>query len=158
MYTSAAGINALVAYDQQHATTEDRVWGTAYRIIPEKVAEVQAYLDIREINGYSMQYTEFRPADPKARMIRCLVYIGLPDNPQFIGPQNPQALAEHISNSIGPSGENKEYLFMLQRALDELGEESRDAHVNELACRLREIERGSSKDCSSVDAEPAIEK
>lgn len=36
-----------------------------------------------------------------------MVYIGLPDNPQFLGPQDPQALAEHVVRSRGPSGENK---------------------------------------------------
>ncbi|KAI9869620.1 MAG: hypothetical protein M1830_005285, partial [Pleopsidium flavum] len=35
--------NTLVDH---HATTEDRVWGTAYRIEASKVSEVQAYLDI----------------------------------------------------------------------------------------------------------------
>ena len=122
---------------------------------------MQAYLDIREINGYSMQYTEFRPADPKAHTIRCLAYIGLPDNPQFMGPQDPQALAVHISKSRGPSGENKEYLFMLERALEELGKESGDAHVKDLACRLREADRRSSKHCFNADAEivePAISR
>lgn len=116
------------------------MWGAAYRIESSKVEEVKAYLDIREINGYSIQYTDFHPADPTLPPIKCTVYIGLPNNPQFKGAQDPQALAEHISQSSGPSGENKEYLFMLEQALDDLSDHSGDAHVTDLARRARAIE------------------
>lgn len=102
---------------------------------------MQSYLDIREINGYSVQYTAFHSSDKTSPSIKCLVYIGLPDNPQFTGVQDPQALAEHIARSKGPSGQNDEYLFMLERALSELGQGSEDAHVQDLADRVREIER-----------------
>ena len=129
----------------QHTAPEDKVWGAAYRIPAAHVREVQEYLDIREVNGYSIQFAPFVPADASVPPVRCLVYIGLPSNPQFVGAQEPQALAEHISRSAGPSGENEEYLFMLERALRELGPESGDAHVKDLADRVREI-RASSKE------------
>lgn len=105
------------------------------------------YLDIREINGYSIQYTPFHPASSSssapssaAAPINCLVYIGLPENPQFLGPQDPQELAAHIARSRGPSGENAEYLYMLEGALGELSAESGDVHVTDLARRCREVE------------------
>jgi len=122
---------------------------------------VKEYLDIREINGYSIQHTPFNhnlgDQDMSATMqsitpahdaeptsiphpIKCLVYIGLPDNPQFLGPQDPQALAEKIVQSRGPSGENREYLYQLEEALKGLSEESADEHVFDLARRCREIE------------------
>jgi cation transport protein ChaC len=138
---------------------------------------VKEYLDIREINGYSIQYTPFqvtdsRPQTPDAdskkekpaqdmsatyqtitpapdasldlsqlpNPIKCLVYIGLPDNPQFLGPQDPQALAEKIVHSRGPSGENRDYLYRLEEALRGLSEESADEHVFDLARRCREVE------------------
>lgn len=110
--------------------------------MPAKVEEVRSYLDIREINGYSMHYTTFQPADATKPPIQTLVYIGTPDNPQFVGAQDPQELAEHISRSRGPSGENKEYLFMLEKSLEELCSESTDEHVNDLAARVRKIEAG----------------
>ena len=138
---------------------------------------MKEYLDIREINGYSIQYTPFNkagePGQPRPeqdmsatyqtvhaapdvegelpKQIKCLVYIGLPDNPQFLGPQDPQALAEHIVQSRGPSGENKDYLYQLDQALDELSKESSDEHVNDLARRCREIE-------AKADGEGASEK
>jgi len=126
--------------NDHHTLPEDRVWGVAYRIKKEKVEEVKDYLDIREINGYSIQYAPFEPADPATPTITCLVYIGLPDNPQFMGVQEPQALANHIFRSKGPSGENKEYLYMLDHALVDLGHESGDKHIEDLAIRVREIE------------------
>lgn len=75
------------------------------------------------------------------QQIDCLVYIGLPSNPQFLGPQDPQALAEHIVGSRGPSGENREYLYQLEEALEGLSRESGDEHVGDLARRCREVER-----------------
>jgi cation transport regulator ChaC len=109
----------------------------AYRIISSKVKEVQQYLDIREINGYSIQYTPFHPADASMPDIHCLVYIGMPDNPQFLGALDPQSVAEKINESIGPSGENREYLLQLEEALLQLSRNSRDEHVSELARRVR---------------------
>ena len=144
----------------QHASAPPRVWGAAYRIPSEHVAEVKEYLDIREINGYSIQYTPFNQdmsatyqtvhapnGDSGApRQIKCLVYIGLPDNPQFLGVQDPQALAEHIVKSRGPSGENIDYLYQLEEALNGLSKESGDEHVSDLARRCREIQARQKRD------------
>ncbi|KAL8866596.1 MAG: hypothetical protein Q9174_006207 [Haloplaca sp. 1 TL-2023] len=111
----------------------------AYHIPSSKVEDVKGYLDIREVNGYSIQYTTFYPSSPaRARIENCMLYIGLPSNPQFLGVQDQQDLAERIVGCRGPSGENVEYLFMLRDALAELsdGEEDRDEHVQDLARRV----------------------
>jgi glutathione-specific gamma-glutamylcyclotransferase len=126
-----------------HESPDDRVWGTAYRIEAPKVAEVREYLDIREINGYSIHFTTFYPSDGSPT-ITTLVYIGTPENDQFVGPQPPQKLAEHIHKSIGPSGPNKDYLLSLEEALEALSEESGDDHVKDLATRVRKLEREAS--------------
>ncbi|QIW96148.1 hypothetical protein AMS68_001666 [Peltaster fructicola] len=139
----------------QHAQAPPTVWGAAYRIAAKDAAEMREYLDIREINGYSMQYTPFHVSGKAttptgssdisaqdtalAGAIHCLVYIGLPDNPQFLGPQDPQALAEKIVRSRGPSGENVEYLLGLEKALNGLSTDSGDEHVSDLASRCRKI-------------------
>ncbi|KAH8737328.1 ChaC-like protein-domain-containing protein [Ilyonectria robusta] len=122
-----------------HHDSPERVWGVAYRIIPDKVAEVKEYLDIREINGYSIHYAPFQPADG-SKPIRTLVYIGTPDNDQFVGPQDPQKLAEHIFHSQGPSGLNKDYLLNLDVALQGLASGSSDVHISDLARRVRQLE------------------
>ncbi|KAJ4400560.1 hypothetical protein N0V91_008602 [Didymella pomorum] len=127
-----------------HHEPTERVWGAAYHIPATKVPEVREYLDIREINGYSIQFTPFHPAtSPSAtspKPIKCLVYIGLPSNPQFLGPQDPEELARHILKSKGPSGENREYLFNLEEALLGLSADSGDWHVSDLVERCRRIE------------------
>lgn len=125
----------------QHAATDEMVWGVAYRIEPHKVAEVKAELDLREINGYTIHYTPFHPADRTRPPIRTMVYIGTPDNAQFRGPQDPQELAEIIARSVGPSGENKEYLLMLEEELRGLCPQSGDGHVRDLAARVRQMEQ-----------------
>ena len=112
--------------------------GVAYRIHAAHVEEVREYLDIREINGYSIEHAVFYPSTgepPRGIIKNCVVYIGLPSNPQFLGVQTQEEVAGVIARSEGPSGRNDEYLFMLERALRELGEV--DEHVGELARRVR---------------------
>lgn len=74
------------------------------------------------------------------------MYIGLPTNPQFLGVQDPWDVAEVIASNRGPSGENAEYLFMLEEALDGLGEGSRDEHVKDLADRVRTLQTTVSRE------------
>lgn len=69
-----------------------------------------------------------------------MVYIGLPDNPQFLGRQNPQELARHILRSRGPSGENRAYLYQLEQALLHLSSDSTDEHISDLVRRCKELE------------------
>jgi cation transport protein ChaC len=139
--------------DDHHPSGSDKVWGTAYRIEAAKVAEVREYLDIREINGYTIHYTNFYPADNSAT-IQTLVYIGTPDNDQFMGVQDPQELAEHIYRSVGPSGLNKDYLLSLETALDSLSKDSGDEHIKDLANRLRKIEQGAQAQPGSAVSKP----
>lgn len=138
----------------------DEVYGAAYRIPQLHVEEVKKYLDIREINGYSIQYTTFfpcntastadrgftsrtgrsldLPANEKTQpILDCLVYIGLPNNPQFLGLQDPRDVAKVIATRQGPSGRNDEYLFMLKSALEELGVQ--DDHVDDLVKQVKTV-------------------
>lgn len=78
--------------------------------------------------------------------IQCLVYIATPDNPHFVGPQDPDELARHIVQSKGPSGLNKEYVCMLADGLDGLSKEAGvegdvDDHVQDLARRVKKIDQ-----------------
>jgi cation transport protein ChaC len=139
--------------DDHHPSGADKVWGTAYRIEADKVAEVREYLDIREINGYTIHYTSFYPADGSAT-IKTLVYIGTPDNDQFMGVQDPQKLAEHICKSIGPSGPNKDYLLSLDAALETLSTESGDEHIRDRSERVRKIEQSAQEAPGYAASEP----
>ena len=88
-----------------------------YRIKKAHAEDVKAYLDHREINGYSIHhvpvYSSVNASKPVVE--RAVVYIGTHDNPAFVGPMKSiDDLAQHIYQSRGPSGDNKEYGFMLR--------------------------------------------
>ncbi|KAI9747329.1 MAG: hypothetical protein M1815_004312 [Lichina confinis] len=136
-----------------HTATADRVWGVAYHVAPARAEEVKAYLDVREVNGYTIHHVPFQPANDDERTIQTMAYIGTPENPQFIGPQGSQALAEHIWKSHGPSGENRDYLFKLEESLNELSPDSEDDHVKDLAERVRRLEVASAAKGDSVRKE-----
>lgn len=112
---------------------------------------IKQYLDLREINGYTIHrhpvYHNLaqEEANGVPNPISAILYIGTPDNPQFVGaPTSTKALAQHIINSRGPSGENKEYLYNLHVALEQLAPEAHDLHVSELATAAVELERNAS--------------
>ncbi|KAF3120877.1 hypothetical protein TWF594_003499 [Orbilia oligospora] len=133
--------------------TDEPVWGAAYLIAPAEVERIKAYLDLREINGYTIHRHPVYHNLPREESedvpnpISAIVYIGTPDNPQFVGPpESIHALAQHILNSRGPSGENKEYLYNLYTALEQLAPEAHDSHITELANTAAEIEGRLLKD------------
>lgn len=63
----------------------------------------------------------------------------MPDNPQFLGALEPQDIAETINARVGPSGENREYLLHLEKALEDLSPDSHDEHISDLARRVRAL-------------------
>ncbi|KAL2835088.1 ChaC-like protein-domain-containing protein [Aspergillus cavernicola] len=138
-----------------HDTSTTRVWGAAYHIPASHASEVHDYLDVREIDGYSVHYTPFHPfttsstacnsetSSSDSPPIICMVYIGQPTNPQFLresARREPQDVAEVISRGVGQSGQNTEYLYLLEKALEGIGFGSADGHVTDLVRRVREIE------------------
>jgi cation transport protein ChaC len=150
-----------------------RVWGAAYRVRAAHARDALAALDVREQNGYATRRVRFVPAVPApsapsssssttttaadGAAFECLVYIGTPANPQFVGPSDGSlaGLARRVLACRGPSGENREYVYRLEEALRELvpaataadgarGVERRgalDAHVGDLAALCRALER-----------------
>lgn len=109
-------------------------WGMAYRIAAPERDAVLAHLDYREKGGYRVERVELDfgdPADGKNRAASAaaegLVYIATPDNPNYLGPAPPAAIARQVRASTGPSGPNDEYVLRLAEALREIG--ARDDHV-----------------------------
>ncbi|KAF8424707.1 ChaC-like protein [Tirmania nivea] len=129
-----------------HHSVDDVVWGVAYRIKSSEVGSVKEYLDIREINGYSIHQVEVYQSELALPTVKAIVYIGTPSNPQFVGspPPNAADLARHIYHSRGPSGENREYLYQLYKSLIELCPDSRDNHVHDLQRRVALIEESEA--------------
>jgi cation transport regulator ChaC len=94
------------------------------------------HLDHREKNGYE-RHRVMITLDDEERTVDGSVYLAGADNPAFLGPDDPVAMAEHIARSSGPSGSNRDYLLELDEALHRIGEN--DRHVADLARRVRAL-------------------
>lgn len=133
----------------------DIVWGISYTIDPAHAEEVRAYLDHREKNGYTAiwepiyGFHDDDPHTPRVLVPEALVYVGLPDNPAFVGPQPLDELAERIFTSEGPSGRNAEYLFRLADAVRTLTPESADHHLFTLEQKVIDLSENTRSPKSS---------
>ena len=109
--------------------------GAAYRV-DEAVFE---HLDHREKNGYERVPVAMRLAatsgpPPEGDSVQGVTYIASPGNLAFLGPADIDDMAKQIARSSGPSGSNRDYLFQLAAALDDLGVQ--DRHVQALIERI----------------------
>ncbi|ORY83169.1 ChaC-like protein [Protomyces lactucae-debilis] len=118
-----------------------KTWGMVYTIIPERIDEVRAYLGIREINGYTLDQVDV--FTPEEGCIQAEVFIGTTENPQFTVQTDLDSLAQHILDSQGPSGPNREYLYLLEAALRTLALGSGDLYIEDLTKRVRHLEEVS---------------
>lgn len=96
----------------------DRVSGRAYCIEGDRDS-ILSYLDHREKGGYTRVPFE---VETDGGLLSVFSYVGLPDSPQFIGPEDETMTASVISRSVGPSGRNRDYLVNLYQALIDLGD------------------------------------
>lgn len=114
-----------------------RVWGRAYRVSPAERAQILAQLDHREKGGYERAWVDVEV--PGGEDVRgALVYIGTPENPEWLGEASAEAIARQILQSHGPSGPNPEYLLELAESLRQMpGAE--DPHVFAIERALREL-------------------
>lgn len=146
-------LSPLIQEDGSESSTSSRVYGAAYHIPPAYANEVRDYLDEREIDGYTVHYTPFHPArqqpqheqrvDETSPPMTCMVYIGLPTNPQFLSIsalRHPDSITQVISRANGLSGSNTEYLFLLEKALESIGLGLADEHVTGLVRRVKALE------------------
>ncbi|HSH27595.1 MAG TPA: gamma-glutamylcyclotransferase [Wenzhouxiangella sp.] len=98
--------------------------------------EVFEHLDHREKNGYERHRVDIDLVE-RDESVSGTLYVAGRNNPAFLGPEDPQAMAEHILAARGPSGANRDYLLSLAEALRQLGDE--DEHVFELERRVRAL-------------------
>jgi cation transport regulator ChaC len=112
-------------------------WGMAYEIGGPDLQATLAYLDYRERGGYSAEWTRlyFTSGDVRGEIADAQVYIGGPDNPNYLGPADPAHIARQVRDSHGPSGPNDEYVLRLADALRAIG--ANDPHVFEIEDLLR---------------------
>jgi cation transport regulator ChaC len=111
-------------------------WGIAYRIPPERQAEVLQRLDHREKGGYDRIHTAFHAREAiVSKSIMVSLYHATPTNPNYLGPAPLKEMSRQIIQSVGPSGANTEYLLELAGALRRMNLE--DRHVFALEERVR---------------------
>ncbi|KAI5394397.1 gamma-glutamylcyclotransferase 2-3 [Lathyrus oleraceus] len=118
-------------------------WGAAYKISKKEDQEIAlTYLEVREKQYDRKEYvdffTEFKATTPA--ISGALVYIASPNknvNVNYLGPASVEEIARQIVQAEGPSGPNREYLFLLEKALLQIGSE--DKHVTDLANEVRRI-------------------
>lgn len=128
----------------------ERCWGTAYEVPADDPDGVLPHLDHRERGGYERIELELsiQAARPRAcsepasteRRVRGLVYMASPENENYLGPAPVEAIACQVASARGPSGENPEYVFELERSLQSIG--AHDSHVFDVAAALRSLIEG----------------
>jgi len=112
-------------------------WGTAYEVEAAAADAVLAGLDHRERGGYARLEIEIRLTGHPPRTVPGLVYVATPENPEFLGPASPEAIARQIATARGPSGANPEYVFELARSLRAMA--APDGHVFEVEAALLRV-------------------
>lgn len=115
--------------------------GVAFCIDPEESPESLRQLDHREKGGYERIEAKVELAD-RREPVTGLVYFAGPDNPNYLGPASVAAIARQVARCRGPSGNNRDYVLELARALREMGVQ--DEHVFAVeAALLRQTATGS---------------
>ena len=100
-------------------------------------------LDHREKGGYNQNVTKFYPNKDvnetnDSAPFDVIAYIGKVTDKQYAGPAPLEEIAKTILNSVGPSGPNKEYLYNLADALNEMG--IVDEHIQEIEKAVKILE------------------
>ncbi|OAY69480.1 gamma-glutamylcyclotransferase 2-2 [Ananas comosus] len=119
-------------------------WGAAYCVRGNEEREKAAmqYLERRECE-YDQKtivnfYKEGDTLEPAVTGV--LVFTSTPDkesNKYYLGPASLEDMAMQIATAKGPCGNNRDYLFLLEKALRNIGHE--DDYVTELAEEVRKV-------------------
>ena len=114
--------------------------GVAYQIETRGLAGTVSALDFREKGGYRREQLPLMLAS--GRQVAALTYVARPDNENYLGPGELDAMVQQIMSAHGPSGANLEYLQRLEQAVIESG--GRDTHVSMLTAAVRRRGLGQS--------------
>ncbi|KAJ3679454.1 hypothetical protein LUZ60_017465 [Juncus effusus] len=126
------------------AKNREICWGAAYCVKGgnEKESKAMEYLERRECE-YDKKisvdfYEEGGPLRPVVTGV--LVFVSTPDtkiNKYYLGPAPLDEMARQIATASGPCGNNREYLFSLEKALFNIGHE--ENYVITLANEVRKV-------------------
>lgn len=116
-------------------------WGVAFRIEGDEAERVLPQLDHREKGGYERHRAPVFRGDPESAPVtavdEALVYVATENNPNYLGPATPRAIARQVCDAEGPSGPNTEYVLRLAESLRHF--DVRDPHVFAVDAALREM-------------------
>ncbi|ESQ32152.1 hypothetical protein EUTSA_v10004888mg [Eutrema salsugineum] len=117
-------------------------WGAAYCVRggPEKEKLAMEYLERRECEYDSKTLVEFYTETETSKPILTgvIVFTSTPDkvsNKYYLGPAPLEEMAKQIATASGPCGNNREYLFKLEKAMHDI--EHEEEYVIELANEVR---------------------
>lgn len=105
-----------------------RCWGVAFELEGQEFHAIEASLDHRERGGYEKIAVSVILND--FTQIEAIVYFAGEQNPHYLGPASISDMIKQIKHSCGESGENRDYVLNLQKALKSLG--VFDEHVHQL--------------------------
>ncbi|XP_078165739.1 gamma-glutamylcyclotransferase 2-1-like [Carex rostrata] len=116
-------------------------WGVAYCVNggAEKEADAIKYLERRECE-YDKKISVAFYKEGACLIPAITVFVSTPDrniNKYYLGPAPLDQMARQIATANGPCGNNREYLFSLEKALFDIGHE--DDYVIVLANEVRKV-------------------
>ncbi|CAM0958459.1 unnamed protein product [Alopecurus aequalis] len=125
-------------------------WGIAYCVNGglEKEQEAMKYLERRECE-YDQKisvnfYKDGNSLEPAVTGV--LVFVSTPDpvgNKYYLGPAPLEDMARQIATANGPNGNNRDYLFSMEKALSNISHE--DDTIIELADAVRKVLSSSNE-------------
>ncbi|KAL6547636.1 Gamma-glutamylcyclotransferase 2-1 [Orobanche hederae] len=121
-------------------------WGAAYCVRggPEKEKAAMAYLERRECEYDQKTLVDFfkEGESEQPLLTGVIAFTSTPDkisNKYYLGPAPLQDMARQIATAFGPCGNNRDYLFLLEKAMFDIGHE--DDYIIELANEVRKVLR-----------------
>ncbi|KAL0407896.1 UNVERIFIED_CONTAM: Gamma-glutamylcyclotransferase 2-2 [Sesamum radiatum] len=103
-------------------------WGAAYCVRggPEKEKAAMAYLERRECEYDQKTLVDFfKEGEPEQPLLTgVIVFTSTPDrisNKYYLGPAPLEDMARQIATAFGPCGNNRDYLFLLEKAMFDIG-------------------------------------
>jgi cation transport regulator ChaC len=119
-------------------------WGIAYCVKGglKKEQEAMKYLERRECEyDQKISVDFYKEGDSlKPAVTGVLVFVSTPDpvgNKYYLGPAPLEDMARQIATANGPNGNNRDYLFSMEKALSNICHE--DDSIIELANEVRKV-------------------
>ncbi|PSS11776.1 Gamma-glutamylcyclotransferase [Actinidia chinensis var. chinensis] len=119
-------------------------WGAAFcvRGSPQKEKAAMEYLERRECEYDQKAHVDFYVEGDTTQpaITGVMAFTSTPDketNKYYLGPAPLEDMARQIATACGPCGNNRDYVFMLEKAMHDIGHE--DDMVIELANEVRKV-------------------